>query len=156
MPKSGIVVLPNKTQPASRTRAVGGASEALGVMSPAAVPKGAGMPFTAILSLIVIGTPSSGLSGLRRRHRSCEAAAIASAPAASMTYIALILFSQASSSAIGGRQLMGGKVMKCNHRSFRNVNLVLRLVSHRRGRSNHVGFSPTQRRCIDVSRRFYF
>jgi hypothetical protein len=92
----------------------------------------------------------------RRRHRSCEAAAIASAPAASMTYIALILFSQASSSAIGGRQLMGGKVMKCNHRSFRNVNLVLRLVSHRRGRSNHVGFSPTQRRCIDVSRRFYF
>src|SRR5215831_18622273 len=78
MPKSGIVVLPNKTQPASRTRAVGGASEALGVMSPAAVPKGAGMPFTAMLSLIVIGTPSSRLSGLRRRHRSCEAAAIAS------------------------------------------------------------------------------
>src|SRR5262245_36503735 len=96
MPKSGIVVLHNKTKAASHQGAGAGAAQALGAMSPAAVPKGAGMPFTAMLSLIVIGTPSSGLSGLRRRHRSCEAAAIASAPAASMTYIALILFSQAS------------------------------------------------------------
>jgi hypothetical protein len=41
MPKSGIVVLPSRTQPASRTRADGGASEAAGVISPAAVPTGA-------------------------------------------------------------------------------------------------------------------
>ena len=44
MPKSGIVVLPSSTQPASRRRAAGGASAALGVMSPAAVPTGVGMP----------------------------------------------------------------------------------------------------------------
>jgi hypothetical protein len=65
-------------------------------MSPAEVPSGAAMPFTAMLSLMVIGTPSIALSGLRWRHRSCEAAAIASAPAASMTHMALIFFSQAS------------------------------------------------------------
>ena len=132
MPKSGIVVLPNNTQPASRTRAAGGASEALGAMSPAAVPKGVGMPLVAMLSLIVIGTPSIALSGLRRRQRSCEAAAIASAPAASMTYIALILLlpgidagqrrarhldRRELSGAIGGRQLVGGKVVKCAHGS---------------------------------------
>src|SRR5262245_50216832 len=90
MPKSGIVVLPSSTQPASRTRAVGGASVSLGVMSPAAVPTGAGKPLTAILSLIVIGTPSIGLSGLRRRHRRSDAAAAASAPSASVMYMALI------------------------------------------------------------------
>ena len=96
MPKSGIVVLPNNTHPASRTRAVGGASESLGVMSPAAVPTGVGKPLMGMLSLIVIGTPSIALSGLRLRHLSCDAAAISSAPAASMTNMALILFSQAS------------------------------------------------------------
>src|SRR5690606_39717715 len=61
MPKSGMVVLPRKTQPASRSRATGGASARPGVMSPAAVPIGAGQPFVPILSLMVTGTPSSGL-----------------------------------------------------------------------------------------------
>src|SRR5215204_1512486 len=74
MPKSGIVVLPRRTQPASRSRAVGGASAALGVMSPEAVPTGVGRPLTAMLSLIVIGTPSSALSGAPARQRASDAA----------------------------------------------------------------------------------
>jgi hypothetical protein len=65
-------------------------------MSPAAVPTGVGIPSTAMLSLIVMGTPSSALSGLRRRQRFSEAAAIASAPAAATMYMALMLSSQAS------------------------------------------------------------
>src|ERR1700730_10079863 len=79
MPKSGIVVLPSRTQPASRSRAAGGASAALGVMSPAAVPTGVGMPATAMLSLMVTGTPSSAESGVPERQRACDAAACARA-----------------------------------------------------------------------------
>ena len=46
MPKSGIVVLPRITQPASRTRAAGGASAGWGAASSFAfVPMGAGSPF---------------------------------------------------------------------------------------------------------------
>src|ERR1700675_4411313 len=90
MPKSGIVVLPRRTQPASRSRAVGGASDALGVMSPAAVPTGVGKPLTAMLSLMVTGTPSSAESGAPARQRASDAAACASAPSRSTMYIALI------------------------------------------------------------------
>jgi hypothetical protein len=54
------------------------------------------MPFTAMLSLMVIGTPSSALSGALARQRASDAAAIASAPSASTTYIALIFFSHAA------------------------------------------------------------
>ena len=64
MPRSGMVVLPRMTQPASRTRAVGGESSSDNrSRSAAAVPTGAGMPRTATLSLMVIGTPSKGERG---------------------------------------------------------------------------------------------
>ncbi len=96
MPKSGIVVLPRNTQPASRTRAAGGASTALGVRIAAAVPTGVGTPLLAIFSFSVIGTPSSGLSCRPLRQRCSEALACASAPSASTRYIALIFGSQAS------------------------------------------------------------
>ncbi|MNV38890.1 hypothetical protein D3C71_1304530 [compost metagenome] len=59
MPKSGMVVLPSSTAPASRMRAAGGASAAAGVSSVAAVPKGTGVPRVAMFSLMVAGTPSS-------------------------------------------------------------------------------------------------
>src|SRR5579871_5658531 len=83
------------TQPASRTRADGGASAGLGVMSPTAVPTGVAKPLTAMLSLIVIGTPSSGLRGAPARHRASDACACASAPSASTVYMALIFGSHA-------------------------------------------------------------
>ena len=83
------------TQPASRTRADGGASAMLGIMSPAAVPTGVGKPLTATLSLMVIGTPSSALSGVPACHRASDARACASAPSASTMYMALIFGSHA-------------------------------------------------------------
>ena len=46
MPKSGMVVLPRITQPASRSLAAGGASAGCGAASSfARVPMGAGSPF---------------------------------------------------------------------------------------------------------------
>jgi hypothetical protein len=75
MPKSGLVVLANRTAPASRTRAAGGASSVCGVRSPAAVPIGFGTPFVAINSLTVTPIPSIGLSGAPASHRASAARA---------------------------------------------------------------------------------
>ena len=61
-PYSGMVVLPRKTQPASRSRAAAGASSAKGASEATAEPRRIGQPATPILSLIVTGTPSSGPS----------------------------------------------------------------------------------------------
>src|SRR5258708_36953669 len=82
IPKSGIVVLPRITQPASRTRAAGGASAAAGTSSVAAVPSGDGTPAVATFSLIVMGTPSSALRGSPAVQRAAEAAASPRAPSA--------------------------------------------------------------------------
>src|SRR2546429_7926700 len=84
-----MVVLPSSTQPASRTRAEGGASGAAGAMSPAAVPSGVGTPFVPMLSLMVIGTPSMGLSGSPARQRGSALVAFACATAASIWYLAV-------------------------------------------------------------------
>jgi hypothetical protein len=97
------------THPASRTRAAGGASASADVRSSAAVPTGVGMPFTAILSLMVIGTPSSVLNGVPARHRASDAVAWTSAPAASTTYMALIVFSHASMRASAARVTSTGE-----------------------------------------------
>ena len=76
MPKSGMVVLPRITQPASRSLAEGGASAGCGVASSfALVPIGAGSPLVKMFSLIVTGTPSSGESGCFARQRASEARA---------------------------------------------------------------------------------
>ena len=109
MPKSGMVVLPRSTHPASRTRAEGGASEAAGVMSAAAVPTGAEIPLTAMLSLMVIGTPSSKLSGFPARHLASDDDASASAPAASTTYMALIFLSHAALRSRAARDTSTGE-----------------------------------------------
>src|SRR5215468_7302191 len=103
-----MVVLPMMMQPASRMRATGGASAALGVMSLAAVPIGIGTPRTAILSFTVIGTPSSALFGVPARQRRSAAAASSSAPAASSEYMALILPSQAVMRARQARTASSG------------------------------------------------
>jgi hypothetical protein len=67
-----------------------------GVISPAAVPTGVGVPLTGMLSLMVIGTPSSGLSASPACHRASDDDAWASAPASSTKYIALIFLSPAA------------------------------------------------------------
>jgi hypothetical protein len=71
------------TQPASRSRAVGGASSAAGTSSVAAVPSGMGTPREAMFSLIVTGTPSSADSGCPARQRAWLARAAARAASGS-------------------------------------------------------------------------
>ena len=100
MPKSGIVVLPRITAPASRTRAAGGASEAAGVRSLAAVPSGVGTPRVAMFSLMVIGTPSSAPLGAPAFQRASDALAWVRAPSGSKAYIAFSFGSQASMRAM--------------------------------------------------------
>ena len=75
-----MVVLPSSTQPASRTRAAIGESSVFGVVSPIATPIGAGSPLLTTFSLRVIGTPSSGDSGVPSRQRASAAFAAARAP----------------------------------------------------------------------------
>src|SRR5215472_13207727 len=104
-----MVVLPSTTQPASLTRAAGGASAVAGVKSPAAVPIGVGAPAVAILSLMVIGTPSSGLRAAPLRQRASDAAACIRAPSALLMYIALIRFSHRSSRAGAARVASTGE-----------------------------------------------
>src|ERR1700753_3287078 len=69
MPKSGIVVLPTSTAPASLSRAATGASRGDGEGVVAADPSGDGTLAVVMFSLIVTGTPSSGLSGSPALHR---------------------------------------------------------------------------------------
>ena len=80
-PNSGVVVLPSSTAPASRSRAVAGASSASGA-APAVVrlPRSVGQPRVRMMSLIDAGTPSSGPRGSPRGQRASEARAAARAP----------------------------------------------------------------------------
>ncbi len=73
------MVLPRMTQPASRSRALAGASSAAGAGSLVREPRRVGKPFAQILSLMVAGTPSTALSGAPRRQRASDWAAAASA-----------------------------------------------------------------------------
>ena len=66
-PNSGVPVLPSSTAPASRRRAVAGASTSQGWSgSTVRLPRSVGQPRVRIRSLIDAGTPSSGPIVLRR------------------------------------------------------------------------------------------
>ena len=59
-PNSGVLVLPSSTAPASRSRAVAGASTSQGCFgSTVRLPRNVGQPRVRIRSLIEVGTPSS-------------------------------------------------------------------------------------------------
>lgn len=79
-PNSGVVVLPRKTAPASRRRATTGASSAAGVSGLSREPLRVGWPAMSTLSLIVMGMPSSGESGVPDFQRAAAAWAMAQAP----------------------------------------------------------------------------
>src|SRR5436305_4684344 len=85
-----MVVLEKITAPASRTAAIGGASTGEGTSLPLAAPSGTGTPFSAILSLIVTGTPSSGPIASPFCQRCVDALAVARAPSGSKAYSALM------------------------------------------------------------------
>ena len=83
MANSGVVVLPRSTAPCSRRRATGGASSAQSrSRSMVFDPRNVGQPRVSTMSLIEVGTPSSGPAGAPRRQRASEsrAAAIAASP----------------------------------------------------------------------------
>ena len=112
MPKSGIVVLPRNTVPASRKRAAGGASSGAGVSSAAAVPIGTGTPRVAMFSLMVTGTPSRGESAAPFIHRASDARAIDSAPSGSKAYIAHSCGSWDSMCAMVARATSSGERLR--------------------------------------------
>ena len=69
-PNSGVAVLPISTAPASRRRAVAGASTSHGCSgSTVRLPRRVGQPRVRTRSLIEVGTPSSGPIGSPRCHR---------------------------------------------------------------------------------------
>src|SRR5258706_7797077 len=98
-------------QPASRRGAAAGASSRCGGRSSfARVPIGAGSPRVWMFSLMVIGTPSSGESGLPARQRASAARACSSAFTLSTRYIALSFGSQASMRAKRSRVASTGEI----------------------------------------------
>src|SRR5580693_4406102 len=82
--------------PASRRRAVGGASAAAGTSLTLAAPSGTGWPLVAILSLMVTGTPSSAPVASPFCQRSVEVLATARAASGSNRYSALMCGSHAA------------------------------------------------------------
>ena len=79
-PNSGVVVLPSSTAPASRSRAVAGASTSQGCFgSTVRLPRSVGQPRVRIRSLIEVGTPSSTPQGRPVRQRASLACAEVSA-----------------------------------------------------------------------------
>ena len=82
-PNSGVAVLPRITAPASRRRAVAGASTSHGPAgSTVREPRSVGQPRARIRSLIDTGTPSSSPHGAWRCQRASLARAAASASSA--------------------------------------------------------------------------
>src|SRR5262249_36047495 len=83
-PNSGVVVLPMRTAPASRSRATVGASSFHGPFgSTVREPRSVGQPLVSRMSLTATATPSSGEAGAPFRQRASEARASASAAARS-------------------------------------------------------------------------
>src|SRR6185295_5711255 len=82
-PNSGVVVLPSRTAPASRRRATDGASSGAGSAVVVFDPRRVGQPFASTRSLTLVGTPSTGPSGVPFCQRASELRADATAPSAS-------------------------------------------------------------------------
>ena len=96
-PNSGVVILPRRTAPASRSRATVGASSVHGPFgSTVSDPRRVAQPLVSRRSLTATGTPSSGDSGSPASHRSSEASACLSVVGASIRQKALTCASSAS------------------------------------------------------------
>ncbi len=84
-PNSGVVVLPTKTAPDSRSRATDGASSSKEPSSRAvSEPRSVGAPRISRMSFTVTGTPSTGPAGVPDRQRSADSLASASASSAAI------------------------------------------------------------------------
>ncbi len=79
-PNSGVVVLPSNTAPASRKRAVAGASTSQGWFgSMVRLPRRVGQPWVRIRSLMDVGTPSKAPTGVPCWRCACQRASLARA-----------------------------------------------------------------------------
>src|SRR5262249_111436 len=76
-PNSGVVLLPMMTMPAARKRSTTGAFSLAGVCPVACEPERGGQALAGVVSLMVVGTPSSGDSGRPCCQRASEAFAAA-------------------------------------------------------------------------------
>src|SRR5687767_4654000 len=84
-PNSGVVVLPTSTAPASRRRATTGASSFQGPAGSVVFePRRVGQPLVRMMSLMEVGTPSSGPMGAPFVQRASLARAASNADFASM------------------------------------------------------------------------
>ncbi len=96
-PNSGVVVLPIRTAPASRSRATHGASSVHGPLgSMVREPRSVGQPLVSSKSLIATGTPSSGDNGSPACQRASDSSASLRAESRSTRQNALISASSAS------------------------------------------------------------
>lgn len=101
---SGVLVLPRKTVPASRSRAVAGASSRhLACASIRLLPRTVGQPLVRNMSLIETGTPSAGPIGAPAPYRAAEASAIDMATSSSTRTNALTACSCAAIASSAAR-----------------------------------------------------
>ncbi len=111
-PNSGVVVLPMRTAPAWRSRATTGASSVHAWSGSTVLePRKVGQPEVSNMSLIVVGTPSSGPSGSCLRQRASEFRAAASAASASTRQKALSLPSTSSMRSSTARVASTGETL---------------------------------------------
>ena len=88
---SGVLFFPSRTHPAARSRATAGASSVQSCGCPSSMsrlPRNVGQPRVSRMSLIVVGMPSTGLSGVPAAQRRVASRAAASAPSRSTRTIA--------------------------------------------------------------------
>src|SRR6478609_1531739 len=115
-PYSGMVVLPTKRAPASRSRATAGASSGAGSRELTAEPRKQVIPAKLMLSLTETGTPSSAPQGSPLVQRASLALAAASSPSSSVAQNALMAGSKASRRAITSRATSTGDRSRVRYR----------------------------------------
>ena len=108
---SGVVFLPSRTAPAARTRATGGPSTSNGPSALVVVePRRVGQPIVSSMSLIDVGTPSSGPRGSPACQRASDSFADASAASASTRQNALTSRSNRSIRSSASRVACTGEI----------------------------------------------
>src|SRR4029453_12206680 len=121
-PNSGVVVLPSRTAPVSRSRATVGASSVHGPRSSIRfVPRSVGHPRVYRRSLIEVGMPSPGPSTLPQRQRASDRTAEATAPSASTRTKALTSSLPASIAASVARVTSTGDTLPSRYAAISSV-----------------------------------
>ncbi len=122
MPNSGVFVLPKSTAPASRSRAVTGASTSQGWSgSTVREPRRVGQPLVRMRSLMETGTPSSTWVCAPDRQRSSDARALSRARSASTRQNAFTTGSTAARRSSTARVASTGEACAVRYRRSSSV-----------------------------------